>query len=145
MKTIVVGTDGSASSMRAVQAAADLAAALHAELHVACSVRLPNDGTAISPMSPTFSPAWLEEAHADAAAAVARAAETARQAGATVTGDVLSGEPAHALIDYAANVDADLLVLGSRGMRGTARFLLGSVPNRCAHHAGCSVLIVRTG
>lgn len=45
----------------------------------------------------------------------------------------------------AANAEAaDLLVLGSKGMKGPARFLLGSVPNRCAHHAHCSVLIVRT-
>lgn len=36
------------------------------------------------------------------------------------------------------------MVLGSKGLRGAARFVLGSVPNRCAHHAGCSVLIVRT-
>jgi nucleotide-binding universal stress UspA family protein len=44
----------------------------------------------------------------------------------------------------ADDVQADLLVVGSRGMTGPARFLLGSVPNRCAHHATCSVLIIRT-
>jgi nucleotide-binding universal stress UspA family protein len=41
-------------------------------------------------------------------------------------------------------VNADLLVIGNRGMHGARRFLLGSVSSRCAHHADCSVLIVQT-
>jgi nucleotide-binding universal stress UspA family protein len=47
------------------------------------------------------------------------------------------------LCDVAANVRADLIVVGSRGMTG-ARRVLGSVPNSVAHNATCSVLIVQT-
>ena len=44
----------------------------------------------------------------------------------------------------AAEQRADLIVVGSKGMHGTRRFLLGSVPDKISHHAPCSVLIVRT-
>ena len=44
----------------------------------------------------------------------------------------------------AETVDADLIVVGSRGMTGAKRFLLGSVPNKVAHHAFCNVMIVYT-
>lgn len=54
------------------------------------------------------------------------------------------GDAASALIDVAETTKADLIVVGSRGMTGAARFLLGSVPNRVAHHAPCTVMIVRT-
>jgi nucleotide-binding universal stress UspA family protein len=53
------------------------------------------------------------------------------------------GDAADALIRTATEQDADLIVLGSRGMRG-ARRVLGSVPNKVSHHAPCDVLIVHT-
>ena len=40
--------------------------------------------------------------------------------------------------------DADLIIVGNKGMTGAKRFLLGSVPNKVSHHAPCSVLIIRT-
>jgi nucleotide-binding universal stress UspA family protein len=57
---------------------------------------------------------------------------------------ILAGEPADCLLKVAEDVGADLLVVGNKGMQGPKRFLLGSVPNRVAHHADCSVLIVHT-
>jgi nucleotide-binding universal stress UspA family protein len=53
------------------------------------------------------------------------------------------GDPADSLIAAAREHDADVIVLGSRGMRG-ARRVLGSVPNKVSHHAPCDVLIVQT-
>jgi nucleotide-binding universal stress UspA family protein len=61
-----------------------------------------------------------------------------------VTTHALQGDPADALLTLCEDLDADLLVIGNRGMRGAKRFLLGSVSNRCAHHAPCSILIVHT-
>jgi nucleotide-binding universal stress UspA family protein len=37
-----------------------------------------------------------------------------------------------------------MIVVGSKGMHGGRRFLLGNVPNKVSHHAPCSVMIVRT-
>jgi nucleotide-binding universal stress UspA family protein len=52
-------------------------------------------------------------------------------------------DPGHALIKIAEEIDADLIVVGNRGMKG-ARRVLGSIPNSVAHGASCSVLIVDT-
>ena len=54
------------------------------------------------------------------------------------------GDPADAILDVAEETNADLIVVGNKGMTGAKRFLLGSVPNKVSHHAPCSVLIIRT-
>jgi nucleotide-binding universal stress UspA family protein len=53
-------------------------------------------------------------------------------------------DPAEAILGVVEEHDADLIIVGSKGMQGGKRFLLGSVPNKISHHAPCSVLIVRT-
>src|ERR671938_230868 len=54
------------------------------------------------------------------------------------------GDPADAILDVAEEQNADLIIVGNKGMTGAKRFLLGSVPNKVSHHAPCSVLIIRT-
>jgi nucleotide-binding universal stress UspA family protein len=56
---------------------------------------------------------------------------------------VITGEPAAEIVAIAQREGADLVVLGSRGMRGAGR-LLGSIPNKVSHRAPCDVLIVLT-
>ena len=53
------------------------------------------------------------------------------------------GSPADVVISVAEEVGADLIVVGSKGMRG-ARRVIGSVPNRIAHRGPCHVLIAKT-
>jgi nucleotide-binding universal stress UspA family protein len=55
---------------------------------------------------------------------------------------VREGQPARVLLDEAR--DADLLVVGSRGLGGFRGLLLGSVSQQCAHHAACPLVIVRS-
>ena len=55
-----------------------------------------------------------------------------------------TGSPADALIGQAEALDADLLVVGSVGMSGARRFMLGNVPNKVSHHIGTDLLIVKT-
>ena len=71
-------------------------------------------------------------------------AQPLRQDGLTVDVHVRTASGHAALCDVAAEVGADLIVVGNRGMAGAKRFL-GSVPNSVAHQATCSVLIVSTG
>jgi nucleotide-binding universal stress UspA family protein len=52
------------------------------------------------------------------------------------------GDAADVLLAVAEEVDADLLVIGNRGIAGVRRYLLGGVADRIAHHAQCSVHIV---
>jgi nucleotide-binding universal stress UspA family protein len=60
------------------------------------------------------------------------------------TTHALPGDPAKAVLDVAKEVNADLIVVGNKGMKGAKGKLLGSVPNDVAHRAACSVLIVQT-
>ena len=68
----------------------------------------------------------------------------ARRGGLTVDTYAREGDPADAILDVAEENNADLIVVGNKGMTGAKRFLLGSVPNKVSHHAPCSVMIIRT-
>jgi nucleotide-binding universal stress UspA family protein len=142
---IVVGTDGSSTADRAVDKAAELAAALDVPLHVVMSYKLVTSsaslaaagGVAIDPI------AVNEGSSAHAERIVAGAANRLRVGGIEVTPRVCAGDPADALIAVAGDVGAQMIVVGNKGMLG-ARRVLGSVPNRVSHHADCCVLIVQT-
>ena len=139
---IVVGTDGSATASKAVEHAASLAAATGAQLHVAMVT--PSIPMVVAPDMLIASAEWNDATKQATQTALEAAAATAAAMGAEVSTHQLSGDPADALLALCEDIDADLLVVGSRGMQGARRFLLGSVSSRCAHHADCSVLIVHT-
>ena len=69
------------------------------------------------------------------------AEDAARTRGVPITTDARTGDPAGVLCAVAEEYEADVLVVGSRGMR---RRVLGSVPNSVSHRAPCSVMIVKT-
>jgi nucleotide-binding universal stress UspA family protein len=56
----------------------------------------------------------------------------------------VQGDPSDAILNTAEKIEADLVVVGNKGMTGKRRFILGSVPNNISHHAPCSVMIVQT-
>jgi nucleotide-binding universal stress UspA family protein len=60
-----------------------------------------------------------------------------------ITTELLHGDPAFAILDAAVRCQAQVIVIGSRGMKAIKRFLLGSVSEKVLVHAPCSVLIVR--
>jgi nucleotide-binding universal stress UspA family protein len=86
----------------------------------------------------------LEEEKQPAIDLVARAAKELGAAGFKVDTAVTIGDVRETLIDSATEWNADLIVVGSHGQRGLARFLIGSVAEFVARHAGCSVQIVRS-
>ncbi len=65
------------------------------------------------------------------------------EAGFRVTTAIEQGDPRFAIVEYAAQWKADLIVVGSHGRKGLGRLLIGSVAEHVARHANCSVLIVR--
>jgi len=140
--TIVVGTDGSSSAAKAVQHAAELAALSNARLHIAMAA--PRIPVLVAPDMVVASNEWGAASEQSTKAALEDAAQVARSAGVEATTHAVGGDPADALLSLCEEVNADLLVIGNRGMHGARRFLLGSVSSRCAHHAVCSVLIVQT-
>ncbi|TKB80879.1 MAG: universal stress protein [Nitrospira sp.] len=74
---------------------------------------------------------------------VAQTRESFLGQGAAVSGEVLDGRPGPVIIKYLEKAKADLVVMGSRGLTGEERFVLGSVAEDVVHHAPCSALIVK--
>jgi nucleotide-binding universal stress UspA family protein len=76
---------------------------------------------------------------------VARAAGTLRRAGIKAKGVVEKGNAKTVILHYAGNWGADLIVVGSHGLRGLKRVLMGSVSAGILRDAKCSVQVVRAG
>jgi nucleotide-binding universal stress UspA family protein len=101
----------------------------------------------IGPPPPQMDPGYAPELEAERQPAkelVERVAQELRDAGFKASTRIEIGDIREALIDRAAEWQADLIVVGSHGQRGIQRFLLGSVSEFVARHARCSVEIVRT-
>jgi nucleotide-binding universal stress UspA family protein len=140
--TIVVGTDGSTTAAKAVEHAAQLASTVGAQLHIAMAT--PSVPMLAAPDMVVATAEWSTATNQATRTALESAGAAATAAGAQTTTHQLAGDPADALLSLCEELGADLLVVGSRGMHGARRFLLGSVSSRCAHHADRSVLIVHT-
>lgn len=141
-ETIVVGTDGSDTAKHAVAEAVRLAKALGAEVHLV-SAFVPLRGAHVSGAPDGAAKVWQPLPDSEVEATLTQAEASVRLAGVTVKTHAAQGDPAHALLETAEQVGADLIVVGSRGMHGAKR-VLGSVPNTVSHRAQCNVLIVNT-
>ncbi len=140
METIVVGVDGSEGSRAALALAAREASLRKARLRVVVVWEVPatayGGGFALVD-SNAFDPLRTQsEKLADESLATVRTSHPSVDCEAVV----LEGQPAEALLGAAA--DAALIVVGSRGLGGFKRLVLGSVSDQVVHHAGCPVLVV---
>lgn len=144
-KTIVVGTDGSDTATEAVRQATEIAVALGASLELVSAYE-PISGVRLRQESQQAPDdvQWMVNPREDVDATLEETAEEIRAKGIQVNVWARQGDPADAILDVAEEQNADLIVVGNRGMTGAKRFLLGSVPNKISHHAPCSVLIIRT-
>jgi len=142
--TIVVGTDGSAAAAHAVRHATELAKLHGAKLHVVHAYQPASTTTTIGPDGGAVSLGVTAPVDSLAREVLQEAGEHAADEGVAVETHLQVGDPASALLDLAERVDADLLVVGNKGMSGARRFLLGSVPNKVSYHCPCSLLIVKT-
>lgn len=141
-RSIVVGTDGSDSAKRAVAHATALAKALAAKIHLVSAFE-PLRGARVVGAPEGAAKVWDIKPDAAVQSVIEEAGSVARMSGVEVALHTVSGDPADALIEVAERENADLIVVGNRGMHGMTR-VLGSVPNKVSHRAGCSVLIVYT-
>jgi nucleotide-binding universal stress UspA family protein len=144
-KSIVVGTDGSDTANQAVHQAVDLAKAIGAVVELVSAYEpVPAQRLQEERRNAPEDVQWAINPREDVDATLEEAAAVARVAGVTATVYPRQGDPADAILDVAEEREADLIVVGNKGMTGAKRFLLGSVPNKVSHHAPCSVLIIRT-
>jgi nucleotide-binding universal stress UspA family protein len=144
-RSIVVGTDGSETASEAVRQAVELAKSVGARIQLVSayepvsSSRLREERTEVPEDLQ-----WMINPREDVDGTLEDAAEVVKSAGVAVEIYARQGDPADAILDVAEETDADLIIVGNKGMTGAKRFLLGSVPNKVSHHAPCSVLIIRT-
>jgi nucleotide-binding universal stress UspA family protein len=137
-ETVVVGADESATAAEAVRVAIELVKLTDGQLHIV---------TAYKPQQ-LRSPAGDEFSGSLSAVDLAQTvltdlASRARSGGIAVETHLKDAAPADAICDVAAQVKADVIVVGNKGMQGVRR-VLGSVPNTVAHQAPCAVLIAFT-
>jgi len=141
---IVVGTDGSDTAAGAVALAMDLAQRSGATVHVVSAYKDPATSIAAAQTGPVGAPDVSLTATALKSSSEELVTEIAKGAGPiTVETHAVAGAPADVLINVAETVGADLIVVGSKGMKG-ARRLIGSVPNSVAHRAHCHAIIAKT-
>ncbi len=135
---VVVGIDGSSTSVAAVRWALEYARATGGTLKAVHAWQLPRFFGAPSPATPRPDPRPMAEQVV--ATAVDRAAG-GMPPGVPVERRVMAGDPGRTLVEEAR--DADLLVVGSHGHGAVMGALLGSVSYHCVEHAPCPVVVVR--
>jgi len=141
-KSIVVGTNGTETADIAVSRAVELAKLTGATLHVVSAYE-PAPARVGGSRPPAEASEWAISPHFKVDAVLDRATDIAKAGDVELDLHGPKGDAASAILSVAKQFDADLIVLGSKGMQG-ARRVLGSVPNTVSHRASCDVLIVQT-
>jgi nucleotide-binding universal stress UspA family protein len=142
VETVAVGTDGSGTADKAVEFAIELAARFEARIVFisayvpAAEARLKREAREVPEELQ-----WTVNPADDVDAMLRDCEERAEQKGLRWASEARAGDPAKILVELADSNDADVLVIGNKGMQ---RKVLGSVPNSVSHNAPCSVLIVKT-
>jgi nucleotide-binding universal stress UspA family protein len=138
-ETVVVGADSSPTAGEAFRYALELVKLSGGTLHIVSAYK-----------SSAASAKGLPDEFIDGIDSASRTssvlddlASRARAAGVNAVTHALKEEPADGIVSVAQQEQADLIVVGNKGMKGVRR-VLGSVPNAVAHRATCSTLIVQT-
>jgi nucleotide-binding universal stress UspA family protein len=142
LSTIVVGTDGSETATKAVDFAIEMAERYGSRLVIASSYApVPEDRIAKEQADAPQEVQWSINPTEDVDATLRDVEEKARERGVRTVAEARQGDPADVLCEIAEQHEADVLVVGNKGMH---RRILGSVPNSVSHKAPCSVMIVKT-
>jgi nucleotide-binding universal stress UspA family protein len=144
-RTVVVGTDGSDTSLAAVDRAAAVAADSGAELVIVCAYTPASRDDTAGAEDALKDEAYLVVGWTPAEETLRTAEDRAVAAGAQkIRTSAVDGAPVDVLRKAVADAKADLLVVGNRGLNTLSGRLLGSVPSDVARRAGVDVLIVHT-
>ncbi len=154
-KKILVALDGSESSQRAAQAAVELAEKLKSDLIVLHAISPPTSyyhSTIASPTGMSLPApsqheidAYYAYARKVALGIVGEMESKAKKQGVHVKTEIPEAVSSvvETIINHAVNENADLIVVGTRGLGGFKKMLLGSVSSGIVSHAHCPVLVVR--
>lgn len=139
---ILVPTDGSDETERAIEHAAELAAVHGATIHC---IYVVNSGSYTSLPMDTSWEGIGEVLQTEGEAAVTRAEEIVREHGVDVRTTLVDGTPSREIVRYAEREGCDLVVMGTHGRGGIDRLLLGSVAEHVVRSSSVPVLTVRVG
>lgn len=142
---VVVAFDGSKDSEKAVQVACSIAGKYGSKVTVVHVYRSPTTVFAPGPGMPVPDFADLEAAAEDTGRGILnRGVEIASKLAVKAKGELMESSSAvEAIVTYASEEKADLIVMGTRGMTGFRKLLLGSVSSGVVAHAKCPVMVVR--
>ncbi len=141
----MVGTDGSNTASEAVRHAIELAKMSGGKLSIVAAFEpIPQPRLREEQAELPGDVSYAAGPHEDVNVILDTAVGRAKQEGVDAEPYPREGDPADAILDVAEETNADLIVVGNKGMTGAKRFLLGSVPNKVSHHAPTGVYIVRT-
>jgi nucleotide-binding universal stress UspA family protein len=142
-KRILIPTDGSDITAKAVDASIKLAQSVGARLY-AISVKEPFPYSAISEMQPTPPQEFFDAQERIAAKRIQAVCDAAAAAGVPCEAHTVEAlHPWEAIIEHAQRMDCDLLVMASHGRRGVTALLLGSETQKVLTHSKIPVLVVR--
>jgi nucleotide-binding universal stress UspA family protein len=142
-QTVVVGTDGSESSLRAVKRAGEIAAESNAKLFIATGYFPPSDDLRAADV--LKDEGYKVRGNAPIYAILREARDRAKAAGANnIEERPIQGAPVDALVDLTEEVNADLLVVGNVGLGSVIGRVFGSIPGTVSRRAKTDVLIVHT-
>ncbi len=141
IKTILVPVDFSAHSRKALDYAVHLAKAFDAEIHLLHCYQV-NPGS-LSPYGPVLPEEFTRELRTAAATRLEEWCGRAKREGVTTHPELSAVFPSEAISRMAGELDADLVVIGTRGLTGLKHVLLGSVAERTVRTSPCPVLTVK--
>jgi maltose/moltooligosaccharide transporter len=139
---VVVGSDGTPTSLYAVERAAEVAQAAQAKLIVVTAYRDDGPGTTSTPVAGLHRDLY----GVDAARQALEKSVTGltRERARYIEQRLVPGDPAQALLDTVGSNPASVIVVGNRGLGAVEGQLLGSVPGDVVKNARCDVIIVQT-
>jgi nucleotide-binding universal stress UspA family protein len=143
LKTIVVGTDFSVCSARALSYAVSLAASQNARLHIIHVLSEPVQPLDVVGALPYVDAGTRNEWEKSAQERLARESRASERRGIRASCEVIWGRPSDALVDRAAEMKASLVVIGTHGRSAIEQFLLGSTAERVVRRSLIPVLTVR--
>jgi nucleotide-binding universal stress UspA family protein len=140
-RNIVIATDGSENSQRAISQGIEIAKLSGATVHALYVV----DSTSFSsiPMDAGWE-AMYEILRGEGEKAISEVKERGEASGVEVREVLLEGHPSNEIINFAEKNNADLIVVGTLGKTGLDRFLMGSVAEKIVRGSKVPVLVVRS-
>lgn len=140
-KKILIATDGSENAKKAVAYGINIARATGAEVYALYVVSTEHAGTARTVMG--WTGAFEEYLANQGGVATGYVENLGKEAGVKVEPMYLKGVPAEKILEYAEESNIDLIVMGTQGLTGVQRFLIGSVAENVLRHSKVPVMIVR--